>query len=266
MTPRFLGLLALLTLASAGRLPAQAVRAQHYELRGGTWFDGGRFVQRSMYVVDGMFQRRRPARVDSVIDLGTAYVIPPFGDAHTHAFDNPATIASAVETHLREGVFYALSLTNSIAGKRAVASSVNRPTSVDVAYADAGLTSTYGHPIMSAEMAANHWRWDSLGVYWSQLLTSRKAEGDVYFLIDSLPDVRRQWSRIVASRPDIIKIFLLDTEQHPARRGDPRAFGSVGLDPGVVSTIVVEAHRSGLRVCRPYRNRGGFSRGGVERG
>jgi len=248
------GSLALFSLLAGAAYGAQTAPSRTYELRGGWWFDGRAFARRTLYVADGMFRADRPARIDSVIALGDAWVVPPYGDAHTHAFDNPATIGATVEAHRREGIFYALSLTNSIAGKRAVAAQVNHPAAVDVAYADAGLTSDRGHPIMSAEMTANRWPWDSLGVYWGRLLHSRKAEGDVYFVIGDTGDVRRQWSRVVASRPDLIKIFLLDTERFETLRRDTMALGHIGLDPAVVPAIVAAAHRDGLRVG-PHRDR-----------
>ncbi len=73
---------------------------------------------------------------------------------------------------------------------RRVAAFVNKPSSMDVAYADAGLTASLGHPILSTEVTANRIPWDKLREYWSQLLKSRTAEGDVYCnqrpLIDNL--------------------------------------------------------------------------------
>lgn len=243
--PVALGLLMLATVP----LVAQEQRFTSYEFTGGWWFDGGGFVRKTLYVVDGVFRERRPARVDTVVNLSNGYIVPPFGDAHTHSFDNPTTIEDIVATNLRDGIFYALSLTNSIAGKRAVVRSVNHPTSVDVAYADAGLTATRGHPIMSAEMFANRWPWDSLRTYYPLLLKSNRAEGDVYFIVDNLGDLRRQWSRIVASRPDVIKIYLLDTDRYEAILADTTTLGDKGLDPSLVPAIVAEAHRSGLRVA-----------------
>lgn len=136
---------------------AQEATSRSYELRGGRWFDGAAFVRRGLYVRDGVFSRQRPPQVDSVINLADAYIVPPFADAHTHAFDNAESIEATIRAYLAEGIFYALVLTNSIAGKRAVASRVNHAGTMDVAYADAGLTSSRGHPIMSAEMAANRW-------------------------------------------------------------------------------------------------------------
>jgi adenine deaminase len=49
----------------------------------GRWFDGSRFVTRTMWVSNGRFVSR-PDHVDSTVDLGGGYVIPPFGEAHNH--------------------------------------------------------------------------------------------------------------------------------------------------------------------------------------
>ncbi|HEY3103174.1 MAG TPA: hypothetical protein VGJ69_06255 [Pyrinomonadaceae bacterium] len=246
-------LLAVATFAllfgSLSLLPAYAQMRPNYEFTGGWWFEGTAFVRKKLYVVDGVFQKRRPSRIDRVIELGNLYVVPPFGDAHSHAYDNPKTIANVVETNLRDGIFYGLSLTNSIKGKRSVADKVNKPWSMDVAYADAGLTATLGHPILSAEVTANGYSWDSLGTNWSRLLKSHTAEGDVYFVIDTLADLQKKWPLIVASKPDIIKIFLLDTEHFEERRRSTTTIDDKGLDPALVPAIVARAHRSKLRVA-----------------
>lgn len=161
----------------------------NHELSGGWWFDGSAFVRQKFYVVNGTFTEQRPKRVDHVIELGDLYVLPAFGDAHTHAFDNPNDIQKVMATNLRDGIFYALSLANSSRGKRSVAAFVNKRSSMDVAYANAALTATLGHPILSAEVTANHIPWDQLGQHWQQLLKSHTAEGDVYFVIDDEADL-----------------------------------------------------------------------------
>src|SRR5262245_61993927 len=101
-TSRFAGLVCLLSVAASPLplpLPAQGV-----EYRGGRWFDGSRFVPRTMYVVDGVFRTRAPARVDSVVDLAGGYVVPPFADAHQHLVD--PRIDVVIRTQLTDGVFY----------------------------------------------------------------------------------------------------------------------------------------------------------------
>jgi len=246
-------LFTVITLAflfgSVSLLPIHAQTSSNYELSGGWWFDGKEFVRQKLYVINGVFQKQRPARVDEIIKLDDLYIVPPFGDAHSHAYDNPKTIADVVQSNLRDGIFYGLSLTNSIKGKRSVADQVNKPSSIDVAYADAGLTATLGHPILSAEVTANGIPWDALGANWSRLLKSHTAEGDVYFVIDNLDDLQKKWSQIVASRPDIIKIFLMDTEHFEELRRSTSTIDDKGLDPSLVPAIVARAHRDGLRVA-----------------
>jgi imidazolonepropionase-like amidohydrolase len=229
--------------------PINTQTGSNYEFNGGWWFDGTTFVRKKLYVVNGVFQKKRPALIDKVIELGDSYIVPPFGDAHSHAFDNPANIDDVVKTNLRDGIFYGLSLTNSIKGKRSVADKVNKPESIDVAYADAGLTATLGHPILSAEVSANHIPWDQLGQHWQQLLKSHTAEGDVYFVIDNLDDLQKTWPRVVSSKPDVIKIFLMDTEHFEELRRSTTTIDDKGLDPALVPAIVARAHRSKLRVA-----------------
>ena len=246
---RFLAVATLALLFGSLVLPIYAQASPNYEFTGGWWFNGAGFVRKKLYVVNGLLQERRPARVDNIINLGDLYIVPPFGDAHSHAYDNPRTITKVVETHLHDGIFYGLSLTNSIKGKRSVEGDVNKPWSIDVAYANAGLTATLGHPILSAEVTANGYSWDALSTHWTQLLKSHTAEGDVYFVIDNLDDLQNKWSRIVASQPDIIKIYLLDTEHFEERRRNTSSIDDKGLDPALVPAIVARAHRSKLRVA-----------------
>ena len=238
----------ILLCAPLGRGVAQAPAPRTLELRGGWWLTDSGFVRRQLYLVDGHFAARRPAVVDSILELGDSFIVPPYGDAHTHRFTDPATVTADVAEHVRGGVFYVFSLTGSASGRRELAGSVNGRTSIDVAYAET-LTSTRGHPTLSAEVAANRIPWDSLRAYWPRLLKSRKAEGDVYFLIDSLGDVRRKWERVLANEPDLIKIYLMDVEHLARQRADTTSIGQRGLDPSLVPAIVTRAHAAGLRVA-----------------
>jgi imidazolonepropionase-like amidohydrolase len=243
-----LALVILIALAPTHPLDAQSVRSRTYELRGGWWLADTGFVRRSTFVVDGVLRDERPAVVDSVVELGDRYVVPPFADAHTHLLTDAATAQREADQLLAQGVFSVLSLTGSASGRRAAASRVNMSTSVDVAYADA-LTSTRGHPTLSAEVSANRIPWDSLRQYWPKLLRSRAAEGDVYHTIDHAGDVERKWPRVRANAPDLVKIYLLDAERFAELGRDTTSIGARGLDPALVPAIVARAHGDGLRVA-----------------
>ena len=226
-----------------------ATESKNYELSGGWWFDGKAFVRKQFYVANDTFTEKRPKHVDQTIELGDMFVLPPFGDAHSHAFSNPADIEKVVAANLRDGIFYGLSLTNSIRDKRSVEGFINKPSSMDIAYSNAGLTATLGHPILSAEVTANHIPWDQMGQHWQQLLKSHTAEGDVYFVIDDEADLQKKWPAIIASKPDVIKIYLLFTDQFEERKKSTNTINDRGLNPALVPAIVARAHAAGLRVA-----------------
>jgi cytosine/adenosine deaminase-related metal-dependent hydrolase len=102
---RLLAVFTLTLLLGSLVLPTYAQTVSNYEFNGGWWLDGTTFVRKKLYIVNGVFQKKRPARIDKVIELGDSYIIPPFGDAHSHAFDNPANIDDVVKTNLRDGIF-----------------------------------------------------------------------------------------------------------------------------------------------------------------
>ncbi len=223
---------------------------------GGHWWVGDRFTDRTMYTTDGVFRTHRPQRVDTTIDLHGAYIVPPFGDAHSHHFDSPRNIRHIVAMNLNDGIFYGMSLTNSITGKRAVSKDVNTPQSMDVAYSDAGITASYGHPTEVYEALAlglyaayGHVSPDSLRTLEALAHRSHQEEGDAYFLVDSAADIDRKWTAILASHPDIIKVFLVHSERFDSLRRDTAISGNKGLDPALVPLIVQHAHDAGLRVA-----------------
>lgn len=280
MTRRLSALIALLALMSSGTSggqqppPTSSARPAHPQVSAGIatdlagpqqhtlafqrgkWWVNGRFVDRTMYAVNGTFRDRPPAHVDSTIDLHNTYVVPPFGDAHAHHFDSPRNIHQIVAMNLEDGIFYGMSLTNSIEGKRAVADDVNHPESMDVAYSDAGLTASLGHPsevyealALGVYAAYGRVSPDSLHVLQTLAHRSHQAENDAYVVLDSAPDVERKWPMILASHPDIIKIFLEHSERYDSLRRDTAVSGNKGLDPALVPPIVSRAHAAGLRVA-----------------
>lgn len=217
-----------------------------YALANGRWWNGERFVPRTLYVVEGVFVARRPARVDSVVDLQGGFVVPPFGDAHAHHFESAPLMERVNGMYLRDGIFYGMSLTN-WTDRRAVAPFLARTETIDVAFADAGITGPYGHPILVYESLARgryDFNPDSIRPW-----TDRRAEGKAYFIVDSEQELDEVWPRVVAGRPDIIKTFLVDSELHARNRADTTRLGHVGLNPALLPALVRRAHADGLRVA-----------------
>ncbi|MGH9845848.1 MAG: hypothetical protein ACREEM_44655, partial [Blastocatellia bacterium] len=97
-----------------------------YQFINGQWFDGKSFRRQTFYSVNGLLTRKKPAKVDEVVDLKNGYVVPPFADAHTHHFDNPENIAQHVEMYLKDGVFYVKVLTDVRSRALKIADKVNQ--------------------------------------------------------------------------------------------------------------------------------------------
>ena len=236
---RFGILLTLVALVACQRA-APAGPAQHvYELRDGRWLGADGFRAGTRWVVDGRTTLRRPTHVDSVIDLAGGWVVPPFGEAHNHNVDytTPTRTDSLLRQYLRDGVFYVKNPGNLPRGRDSLAGRVNVPTGVDVVFANGLLTATGGHP------TGLYLRNRSRGA-----MTPADSDGGFLWILDSLPDLERKWPRILAGRPDFIKVVLVHSEEFARRRTDSAFFNWRGIDPALVPEVVRRAHAAGLRV------------------
>src|SRR5688572_21499297 len=72
----------------------------------GRWYDGTRFVERTVWSVKGVFRDSFEGKADEVVDLKGAWVIPPFADAHHHAFADGTDGSRDISRFLSSGVFY----------------------------------------------------------------------------------------------------------------------------------------------------------------
>ena len=212
------------------------------EYRGGRWFDGTSFTERSMYVVGAVFRERRPSRVDSVVNLDGRFVVPPFGDAHQHLFD-PSRASAFVARQVHDGIFYIKEQSSAPFARRIAEGALNAPIGVDLISANQGWTSTGGHPVEVVQRGAQ--MPGPAGAFVRDSL-----DPAIVMQVDSRADVDRRWAYFLAGkpRPDFVKVFLLYSEYYARLRADPRAFGNRGMDPSLVPYIVSLAHTAGLRV------------------
>ena len=211
----------------------------------GRWFDGTTFRPRTVYSVGGRFASARPARVDTTIDLAGTWVVPPFGEAHSHAVDGAVEgrTRAALARYVADGVLYVQVQGNfpvSDALRRRLP--MNRPGAPDVALAQAFVTASGGHPIQLHEAVLLPQG------YYPPGFTRERLRDSLYVTIDSAGALDRQWARLRALRPDFIKVVLWGSDEHAARRDDPAYFGRKGLDPRLLPALVERAHRDGLRV------------------
>lgn len=223
--------------AAADSLPMAApsplaAQPPTWALLNGRWFDGERFVPRTLYAVHGLLTEHAPPTVDSTLDLNGLHLVPPFGEAHNHNVeDNRLTMISGA--YPEDGIFYAL---NPDAIPRFVERArplVGRPETMDAVFAVGGWTGPDGHPMGLYDRNLG------LGIF-----REEDGEGAFFWTAATAADVRAKWDDFLARRPGLVKVYLLYSERPPEEL--PR--GWRGLDRDVLVAVVERAHASGLRV------------------
>jgi len=228
---------AFVGLTTAIKAPSQQSSLKSYEFINGLWFDGQKFRNQRFYSLGGFLTSRKPARIDSVINLTGKYVVPPFGEAHNHNIEYSERIDEVIRQYLQNGIFYVKNPNNLPATKTSLSGKINLPTSVDVVFANGGLTASGGHPLgvvrRNLERGAEPKDW---------------AEGGFYFIIDNLADLDHKWGKVLSGKPDFIKTYLQYSEEYEKRKEDDAYFDWRGLNPALLPEIVRRAHQVGLRV------------------
>ena len=225
-------------MTTAAKMAGRQSLSKAYEFVNGRWFNGEDFKNRRSYSVDGVLKSEKPTRIDSVIDLTGKYVIPPFGEAHNHNIEYSGRIDEVLRAYILAGIFYVKNPNNLPTARTALSGKINTPTTVDVMFANGGLTASGGHPFgivkRSVERGENPEIW---------------AEGSFYFSIDNIADLDRKWGRVLAGKPDFIKTYLQYSEEYERRKGDDTYLDRRGLNPALLPEIVKRAHVAGLSVA-----------------
>lgn len=179
----------------------------------------------------------------ATVDLAGGYVVPPFCEGHNHNIGGTAdNVEETVKQYLEDGVFYAMMPGSFALYRGQIASKINAPFSVDVAFANNGLTGPGGHPRSLRETLK-----ERFGLYPE---FSRSALADAgYFEVADRGELQRKWAMIRAERPDFVKVMLYHSEEFDARKDDPAFYGRRGIDPKLLPELVELAHRERLRVA-----------------
>lgn len=201
---------------------------------GGHVWNGTSFTDRTLYVRDDRFIKE-PVRIDSTIQLQGGYVVPPFGDAHTHMLGaGGISLQLADSLFVPNGIFYGLDLTNPYSEILDLRDRFAGAATIDVAYANGGLTTTGVHPTAAMER-----RFTDTEEVTLQNLT---LQGDAYWFMDTVADVREKWSDYMSQKPDVVKVYLT----YVARGLEKNE--CYGLCPEVLQEVVERAHGAGKRV------------------
>ncbi len=221
-------------------------------LRGGSVFDGERFVVRDLFVESGRFVAEAPEEPDRVVSLEGRFVIPPRGDAHTHRFSSAYDAEYARDLILRRGVFYALNCCCPKTARKECAPFLDRPGGVDVAFSNGGFTCPGGHPVKLYEMLHEN-------AYQRPPETFREENEDSSFYeVADRATLEAKWALHRKTDPDFVKVLLLYSDEYEARLGAERFYGGRGIDPRLVAPLVDFARKDGLRVGAHVENAADF--------
>jgi imidazolonepropionase-like amidohydrolase len=212
------------------------------------WWTGEAFERGERFIAGNVFAARGGA-VDT-IDLQGRWVIPAFGDAHTHNLDGDT---STLAEYRREGVFYVQVLGNTREGAAKLSTHLQQPGQVDVVYANGILTGPFGHPVLAYEPRAMGLDWSAFRANRANICASKLMHGRAYWEIDDVPKLDELWPQIIAGNPGVLKVVLMRGAEQPVK---PTCadLGAVGLAPELVGEVVRRASRTGLRVWAHIEN------------
>jgi hypothetical protein len=175
--------------------------------------------------------------------------VPPYGDAHTHSPGGARDFDTIREVYLGAGVFYVQTLANHRSARQELRGQLGRARNMDVSFADAAVTSSGGHPQILYELLAIKQRpfWQSQEERWAAA-RSVTQDGSVYFRLDSLSQLDSIVGRLARDPAPILKIMLVDSEDHARHFGDSTHAGAYGMPPTLVAPLVQAAHALGRKV------------------
>ncbi|NNE98715.1 MAG: hypothetical protein HKN25_06815 [Pyrinomonadaceae bacterium] len=217
-------------------------------LIGGNIFDGKKFVKKDLYIADGKITFEKPGTLEKTIKIENQFVIPPFGDAHTHNLDREFQLTYLPEQYLKEGTFYVQNLTAKTKNIDYFRKYFSTKQTPDVIFANQGISSTSGHPFMAYEpyvmglYDASKWK-DNI----EKIRTSRLDEGNSYIFIDSKKAAKEKLKGFFAGKPDIVKIFLVDVGNFEKNSVD-EILGNSGLPAELAEYVTKESQKRGLKV------------------
>ncbi len=212
------------------------------------FWNGKTFEPNTWYIMDGRFAKSTDHPTTADISRPGMFVAPAYGDAHCHHIDGEYLTGKMNTDYIAQGTLYVQSMGNHSSSRKDSEKIVNKPGSIDVAFANAGFTSGWGHPAFLYENLGAPADPKMTPTQRSDFIKSRPRTqlGDSYWLAETPDQLEKVWPRYLASDPDLTKIFLVNTAQR-SENIDGLA-GSIGLSPEIAEAVIKKAHASGLKV------------------
>lgn len=215
---------------------------KNYEYKNGQWYTGLEFVKSTWYVSNGLLTQKAPVKIDSIIDLDGHWVIPPMADAGSSSIQGNRSAANMAKQYMDEGVFYLQILNNTQEGRKMIQPLMNKANTPDVIFTNGAITCSLGEPFLKFEGPAqdvpNPAEWSHA---YDKIKTGRKLLGDAYWFVDNKDALEANWEKIIAQKPDVLMIYLLDAQINGGKE-------SKGLSVDMAKAVVKKAHKAKLRV------------------
>jgi hypothetical protein len=126
-----------------------------------------------------------------------------------------------IARYLDAGVFYVQNPNNLPRIRTALAGHINHHGSIDVAFANGGITGPGGHP---------------------QQIAARMALADqgcaFFYTAGAMSGLEPISKALRATQPDFVKVYLLYSDEYERRVQDPTSLRWRGIDPALVPRIV----------------------------
>ncbi|NNE05694.1 MAG: hypothetical protein HKN15_08240 [Xanthomonadales bacterium] len=247
----------LLSLASLVFTPVLAqVDAPVIRYAGGKIFDGEAFHARDL-CVRATELVACPSSPDVEVSVDGTFLTPPLGDAHTHHFDGPGTLAWHTSIAFKSGMFYAMNMTAATSQVAQIRDLLGGPDQVDAISSTGGITGPDSHPAEIYEaLALGAYSYEDQLRRADEIRASRKVADDAYYVIESDEQLARKWPVILAGAPDFIKVFLRSSERYDEGYGKWGPGG--GLDPRLLPLVRERSRAAGLRLAVANSSIGDF--------
>ncbi|MGB5700679.1 amidohydrolase family protein [Muriicola sp.] len=218
---------------------------QNQAIKNASIWNGEKMIKKDIYIIDTKLSYIEPAEVDTTIDYSGKFIVPAFGDFHTHLFDGEYSIKYD-SLFISKGLFYTNDLVNNPDGRDEMKSYFNETSTVDVSYANGCLTSNYGHPIEGYERMRFNFGWNMTAIQKDSLKESRFYENKTYYIVDNEEQVNVKIDMLESTNPNFIKIILFNSEEY--LQSDTIPLFNKGLNPKLLPLIVERANSINTRI------------------
>jgi hypothetical protein len=225
-------LTALLSATACLAQPYQASAPLSWELKNARWFDGQTIQRGNLYVENGVFVARKPAKVNRKMDMRGQVLINPLAEAHNHNLQTAWGWGQYADDYIDQGVLYAAMLCGDPDGVAEVRPLAATPAAPDVSFVTACITSPDGYP---------------LAAVLPQPSPETAAAQKQLVLVDSPEQAVAQWPAIKARGGQWVRLVLAHSER-PELHHQTQMFGRLGLRPDTAATLTRLAHADGRRV------------------